>query len=193
MTWPNADIVVIGGSSGSIPVLIKLLDAIPAGFSIPVIIVVHRLKNVESDLKAILGSRYTITEPEDKEPVMNGHIYLAPQNYHLLIEEDHTFSLDYSELVNFSRPSIDVTFAGVADIYKERAIAIVLSGSNKDGAEGLQAVIAAGGLGVVQDPLSAEYTIMPEAAIAMNTAAMVLTPSNIITNIFSIPGNRQTM
>ncbi len=184
MSATIADIIVIGGSSGSIPVLIKILEAVPNGFAVPIVIIVHRLKNVESELAPILSSRHTVIEPEDKETLAPGGIYLAPQNYHLLLEEDHSFSLDYSELVNFSRPAIDVTFSSAAEIFSNRAMAILLSGSNKDGAEGMQQVLSAGGTAIVQDPVSAEYPAMPEAAIAMNAGAEVLTPSNIIKRIF---------
>jgi two-component system chemotaxis response regulator CheB len=184
MNAPIADIIVIGGSSGSIPVLMKILEAVPIGFAVPIVIIVHRLKNVESELAPILSSRQTVVEPEDKETIVPGCIYLAPQNYHLLVEADHSFSLDYSELVNFSRPAIDVTFSSAAEIYGKRSIAILLSGSNKDGAEGMQEVIFAGGTGIVQDPVSAEYPAMPEAAMALSPAVEVLTPTNIIKRIF---------
>lgn len=184
MSTPVTDLIVIGGSSGSIPVLMKILDAAPVGFTVPIIIVVHRLKNVESELAPILSSRQTVIEPEDKEMLVPGCIYLAPQNYHLLLEADHSISLDYSELVNFSRPAIDVTFSSAAEIFGKRVIAVLLSGSNKDGAEGMLEVLSAGGVGIVQDPVSAEYPAMPEAAMALSSGLEVLTPSNIIQRIF---------
>lgn len=173
------DIVVIGGSSGCIPVLLKILEGIPASFSIPVVIVVHRLQNVASELDAILSVDHLVQEPEDKEPLLPGHIYLAPQNYHLLLEDDKTFLLDYSEKVYFSRPSIDVTFTNVAEVFRERALGILLSGANKDGSTGCADILDNGGTVVVQDPFSAEYAQMPEEAIKRNPGVNIKTPSSI--------------
>lgn len=185
MSGRKCDIVVIGGSSGSIPVLIKILKAIPLAFNATIVIVVHRLKNVHSDLRNILSDKHIITEPEDKEPVMPGRIYLAPQNYHLLFEQDNTFSMDYSETVNFSRPSIDVTFTSAAEMYGDNTTGILLSGANRDGADGMASIIAHGGKGIVQDPISAEYPSMPSAALETAANIQVLTPSGIINLLLS--------
>lgn len=113
-------------------------------------------------------------------------MYLAPQNYHLLVEEDYSFSLDYSEAVNFSRPSIDVTFSNVADVYGEKALGILLSGANKDGARGLCDIIDAGGKGIVQNPDTAEYSAMPSAGIEYNKRVMIMKPEEIAAYINSI-------
>lgn len=179
MSSGYAEIIVIGGSSGSIPVLRDIIEALPADFNIPVVIVIHRLKNVASDLKGILGNR-DIKEPEDKDPITRAGMYLAPQNYHLLIEENKTFSMDYSELVNYSRPAIDVTFMSAADVYKGGVLGIVLTGANSDGAEGLKQIIENGGRGIVQEPATAEYATMPEHAIKLNPTAEIQTPENIV-------------
>lgn len=177
------EMVAIGGSAGSLPVIISILKALPAKFNFTVIIVVHRLRNVTSEMQHILAAGNPILnvhEPEDKEPIKKGMVYLAPQNYHLQIEEDKTFSLDYSEAVNYSRPSIDVTFDCVASVYKHKAAGILLSGANDDGAEGLSAIIKKGGIGIVQDPSTADYTAMPKAAIAMNNKVLARKPEYII-------------
>jgi two-component system chemotaxis response regulator CheB len=175
------EILVIGGSAGSLQVLRELLNAVPQHTKYAVLVVIHRLKNVTSELEKIISDNKTIHEPEDKEPIRPGHIYLAPQNYHLLIENDRTFSLDYSEAVNFSRPSIDVTFESVATVYRESAVAILLSGANNDGAVGIKYILEANGMAIVQDPETAEYPAMPLAAIEKNKKLPAHTPA-FITN-----------
>ena len=186
------EIIVIGGSSGSLPVLINIVNALPDDFDIPIIIIIHRLKNVKSDLKNLLSSKRKTFEPEDKEPVRNGCIYLAPQNYHLLVEDNRTFSLDYSEPVNFSRPSIDVTFMSVADAYGSSTAGILLSGANRDGAEGINEIILRNGCGIVQDPTTADYPAMPESAIQLNNKVKVLSPENIVHTILAQHQNTNT-
>lgn len=186
MSSGKTEVVVIGGSSGSIPVIKGIIEALPADFAIPIVVIIHRLKNVESTLKAILSDTREIREPEDKEPILKGNIYLAPQNYHLLMEADHTFSMDYSELVNYSRPSIDVSFMSLADIYNSGVLGIVLTGANNDGAQGLKQILANGGRGIVQDPTTAEYPLMPQEAIKINPGAEIQTPENIVHILLSI-------
>jgi two-component system chemotaxis response regulator CheB len=161
------DVITIGGSAGSLVVLTDILDALPRHLSTPVVIVLHRLRNVQSEMGRLLSATRKISEPEDKEPVRDQCIYLAPQNYHLMIEAEKTFMLDYSELVNYSRPSIDMTFGSIAEVYGEKALGILLSGANKDGAAGLCQIIAAGGTGIVQDPQTAAFEAMPQSAIEM--------------------------
>ncbi|MDR3681716.1 MAG: chemotaxis protein CheB [Flavipsychrobacter sp.] len=180
------EVLAIGGSAGSLPVITDILNALPADFNYAIIIVLHRLKNVFSEMDKVLvnyRTDLTIKEPEDKEPVKKHHIYLAPQNYHLLVEEEKTFSLDYSELVNHSRPSIDVTFDSLARVYGPLVTCILLSGANRDGATGLHKVIEHGGIGIVQDPETAEYTSMPLAAIQLNKKITIQTPEEIVNYI----------
>jgi two-component system chemotaxis response regulator CheB len=186
MTTNDFDIIVLGGSSGSIPVVTQIISALPADLRIPVVIIIHRMKNVESELQLILSAKRKIYEPEDKEQVKAGMIYLAPQNYHLLVEDDNTFCLDYSEPVNYSRPSIDVAFMSISGVYKAGTLGILLSGANKDGAEGINRIITSGGRGIVQDPSTAESQEMPGAAIKMNERAEVLSPENIVNAILKI-------
>jgi two-component system, chemotaxis family, protein-glutamate methylesterase/glutaminase len=178
-------IILIGGSAGSLQPLTSLLDGIPDDLRMPVVIVLHRLRNVQSEMDRLLSVKKKITEPEDKEKILAGRIYLAPQNYHLMLETDHTFMLDYSELVNFSRPSIDMTFSSAALAYGSRVTAILLSGANRDGAEGLCEIVAEGGNAIVQDPASADFDIMPLAAIAACNGARVMGIDEIIQYIKS--------
>ncbi len=183
------EIVAIGGSAGSMPVIAAIVDAIPADFNYTIVIILHRLKNVFSEMDRLLAyNRHDlkIGEPEDKEAIKKQHIYLAPQNYHLLVEEDKTFSLDYSELVNYSRPSIDVTFESIAHVFGRKAVCILLSGANKDGAVGLSKVIDKGGTAIVQDPDTAEFASMPRAGIHVNKNVLIQTPVDIVSYIQSV-------
>lgn len=178
------DVIIIGGSAGSLGIVMDLLDQLPYQINIPIIIVVHRLKNVQSEMASLFSSKQVIIEPEDKQHISN-NVYLAPQNYHLLIEEDKSFSLDYSELVNYSRPSIDVSFMSIAEVYGSRSMGVLLSGANKDGTEGLEQIIRKGGHGIVQDPATAEYPVMPEAAIKKIPSVEILNPISIVSTIIS--------
>lgn len=176
-------IFVIGGSAGSFPLIIDTVKAIRQPLAHPVIIILHRLKNVESSMVEILnkaGNGLIVKEPEDKELVLPGYIYLAPQNYHLLVDDTNSFCLDYSEPVNFSRPSIDVCFKSVAAVYGVGCTGILLSGANKDGAEGLKNITQKGGIGIVQDPLQSDYPAMPEAALQLNKKLLTMRPEQII-------------
>lgn len=178
----GVDIVVIGGSAGSIAVIGELIEALPAPFDFKVVIVVHRSKNVISEMEQILAVKrkeIIVKEPDDKEPIQKNCVYLAPQNYHLLIEATHSFCLDYSEPVSYSRPSIDVTFESIAEIYTEKAVAILLSGANGDGSKGMAKIIAGGGTGIVQEPSTAEYPIMPQLALEYTAGVEALPPSRI--------------
>lgn len=176
-------LVIIGGSAGSLPILLDVVENLPVGFQAPIVIVLHRLKNVNSDMDKILADaqdHMKIREPEDKEPIQSGHIYLAPQNYHLLFETEKMFSLDYSELVHFSRPSIDVSFESAARVFGSNLTAVLLSGANQDGAAGMEAVVAEGGTGIVQDPSSTDYPAMPAAAIQKTNDILILQPVDIV-------------
>lgn len=161
-------VIAIGGSAGSLDVLFKLLPKLNPGVTHAIIIVLHRRSYSDSSLTELLSSKTTlpIHEVEDKDPIRPGNIYLAPADYHLLVERDFTFSLDYSEKINFSRPSLDVTFESLADICKLPMIGIILSGANEDGTNGLQAIKNAGGIIIAQDPGTAQVPLMPQNAIS---------------------------
>lgn len=160
-------IVVMGGSWGGIQASLSILKELPASFPLPIVLVLHRLRNYDSDLQSIYSKKLSlkVTEIEEKESLEAGCLYLAPANYHVLIEKDLSFSLDVSELENFSRPSIDVTFVSAADVFKEGLIGILLSGASKDGSQGLKYMAAKGGQTIVQDPAEAEAETMPKSAI----------------------------
>jgi two-component system chemotaxis response regulator CheB len=160
-------LLVIGGSAGSLHVVLTLLAAIGDTFPMPVLVVLHRNGFFESSLEDLFSSRtrMSIKEVEEKEPLLDGTVYLCPADYHVLLEADHSFSLDYSERVHFSRPSIDVTFRSAADVYGPGLICLLLSGGNADGVEGMQYAQERGGLMLVQDPATAEVPYMPQQAI----------------------------
>ncbi|MGY3054619.1 two-component system chemotaxis response regulator CheB [Pedobacter sp. UYEF25] len=168
--------MVIGGSAGSLNVLLEVLPLLKVDIDFPILIVVHRKSGNESMLVKLLQSRtlLSVREVEEKSFVREGIIYLAPANYHVLIEEDKSFSLDYSEKVNYSRPSIDVAFQATAEIYKENLVCILLSGSNADGTEGLKRVAQLGGTVVIQNPKTAIMPYMPEVAISSLKKSLVI-------------------
>ena len=159
--------LVIGGSAGSLEVLLKILPNLSTELSFPIIIVVHRKQGTDFLLADLLSSKtkLDVKEVEEKEEIRPKTIYIAPSDYHLLIEKHFTFSLDYSEKVNFSRPSIDVTFQSAAEVYTNKLACLLLSGSNADGVIGLKAVKVHEGLALAQDPTTASIGYMPEQAI----------------------------
>jgi len=159
-------LLAIGGSAGSLQVMLHILAGV-RDFPVPVLLILHRNVGVESTLEDLIFSRtgLPIKEVEEKDPLLNGMVYLCPADYHVLLELDGTFSLDYSERVNFSRPSIDVSFRSAADVYGAGLLAVLLSGGNADGVEGLHYVRETGGMTVVQDPATAEVPYMPQQAL----------------------------
>lgn len=174
------DLLVIGGSAGSLSVIISILEQLLTA-RYAVVIVLHRRGSADSLLAGLLASRTAmpVKEAEEKELIMPGTVYLAPADYHLLIERDHTFSLDASEKVHFSRPSIDVTFESAAIIYRHKAAGLLLSGGNQDGSAGLQSISKTGGLTIVQDPGSAEVGMMPEFAISLFRPDKIITKEEL--------------
>jgi two-component system, chemotaxis family, protein-glutamate methylesterase/glutaminase len=169
-------LVLIGGSAGSLQVILAVLTAMGREYPIPVLVVLHRNNVFESSLEELMSARtnLVIKEVEEKEQVLPGVVYLCPADYHVLIEKDLTFSLDYSERVNYSRPSIDVTMRSAADVYGAGLIALLLSGGNADGSDGLIYVQSKGGLTVVQSPETAEVPYMPQQAILRMSVDLVV-------------------
>jgi two-component system, chemotaxis family, protein-glutamate methylesterase/glutaminase len=159
------DLVVVGTSWGGLSALRKLIGALPDSFQMAVTVIQHRHRDSDHLLRTLLQERSTlrVCEVEDKMPLEHGHIYVAPPNYHTLVEPGH-FSLSTEAPVRFSRPSIDVTFSSAADSYTHRTVGVVLTGANADGAEGLRRISDRGGLALVQDPDGAESPVMPTAA-----------------------------
>jgi two-component system chemotaxis response regulator CheB len=172
MAW---ELIVIGTSLGGLNALRTILASLPSAFPLPLAVVQHRHKDSPSGLALLLqdSSRLLISEVEDKDPITPGHVYLAPPDYHLLVERGH-FALSTEAPVNYARPSIDVLFESAAYNYAERLIGVILTGANNDGAAGLSQIKARGGLVLVQDPSTAECAVMPAAALATTRVDNVL-------------------
>jgi two-component system chemotaxis response regulator CheB len=168
--------VVVGASAGGVEALSVLLPALGAESRVAVFVVLHLPRERPSMLVEIFRHKCAlpVVEAQDKEPVRPGTIYLAPPDYHLLVEKGNQIALSADELVNFSRPSIDVLFESAADVYGPRLLGVLLTGNNRDGAIGLQAIRRAGGVTVAQDPAQAQAPYMPEAAISLGSASQVL-------------------
>lgn len=161
------DAIVIGTSAGGVEALSLLLPALPKGLRAPVFIVVHMPRERPSRLASIfeLKCPLPVREAQDKEPVEPGTVYLAPPDYHLLLDQGPRLALSTDEPVNYSRPAIDVLFESAADLYRERLLGMILTGGNQDGAAGLAAVQRGGGVTVVQEPQSAQVALMPASAL----------------------------
>ncbi len=174
-------LVAIGGSAGSLDVVMKMIAQLPATMQATIVVVLHRKNANDSILVDIFSAKtkLPVKEVEDKELLLPGTIYLAPPDYHLLIEDAQNFSLDSSEKVHYSRPSIDVTFESVADVFGDAAIGILLSGANADGAKGLLKIKQNGGYTIAQDPASAEVGFMPQQAILLDAARTVVSAGNL--------------
>jgi len=166
----------MGGSSGALDVLLTILSALPPALPVPVAIVLHILPGKPSGLAQVLGRSCSlpVREAEDKQPLEPGTVYVAPPNYHLLVEKERYFSLSVDDPVLFSRPSIDVLFESFADVYGPALAGVLLSGANEDGASGLMRIRAAGGTTIVQSPDGAQARAMPESAIRLGAAKYVL-------------------
>ena len=161
----GTSIVVVGASWGGLAALSRLIGDLPGDFEVPIAVVQHRSRNADNLLASLLQdvSPLRVVDVEDKEPMAGRTIYIAPANYHLLVEKGH-FSLTTDPLERFSRPSIDVTFISAADTYERATIGVVLTGANDDGSRGLRRIVDRGGRAVIQDPASAESPVMPLAA-----------------------------
>ncbi|MFN0291543.1 chemotaxis protein CheB [Pedobacter helvus] len=184
-------LLVIGGSAGSLDVLLKVLPEVNQHLNFAIIIVIHRKQGTDSLLTDLLAHRtqLSVKEADEKEKLENGKVYIAPSDYHLLIEKDFTFSLDYSEKVNYSRPSIDVTFQSAADVFGENLVCLLLSGSNADGVNGLISVKKNGGTTWAQSPESAQVSYMPEQAILRANVSAVLKIEEMAKYINSLAAN----
>jgi two-component system chemotaxis response regulator CheB len=174
-------LVAVGASAGGVEALLQLFSALPAGFALPLVTVLHLPDNRESLLTELLATRCAIPVREitDKQPLEPGVLYVAPPGYHVLLESGLAFSLSCDAPVRFSRPSIDVLFESLADALGANFAAVVLTGANDDGALGLARAGAGGALTVVQDPREAQVGDMPRAAIAARAPDFILTLKDI--------------
>ena len=170
------DAVVMGLSAGGQKAMDRVLPLLPRDFSLPLVVVQHITPDADGLVASNLAQRCAVAvkDAEDKEPLQPGTVYVAPAGYHLLVEEERTFSLSLDPPVNWARPSIDVLFDSAAEVFEERLVGIILTGANSDGSQGLEQVKQRGGLAVVQDPRTAQVDVMPRAAMAATEVDHVL-------------------
>ncbi len=181
----NIELIVIGGSAGSLQVIIEMIKKLDHTIPVPIVLVIHR-KAQSGDILRTLLQQFTkipVIEVEDKTAVEKNTIYIVPADYHLLFENTQWMSLDSSEKMNYSRPSIDVTFKSAAEIYRQNVIGILLSGANADGVEGLSYIKRNNGQVWIQDPKTAEVEFMPKHAIEAIEYDLIITPASLADNI----------
>ena len=178
---PGIEAIVIGASAGGVEALLTIFAALPDGFGLPILAVLHLPDERRSQLAEVFGRRLSmpVVEARDKEVIMPGTLYFAGPRYHLSVEQDRSLSLSQEERVHHSRPAIDYLFASAADTYGKGLLAILLTGANHDGARGLAHVKQQGGTTVVQEPTEARVAVMPRAALALHTPDHILTLSRI--------------
>ena len=174
-------LIVIGGSSGSLDAILTLLPLLKKDFCIPVVMVLHRSSNADNGLTELLAGKthLQVKEADEKEALLPGWIYIAPPDYHLLVEANGSVSLDASEKVHYSRPSIDVTFTSAAAAYGSSLTAVLLSGANADGAQAMAIVKQCGGRNIVQDPEDAMVGFMPGQAILLSAIDNIVPATQI--------------
>jgi two-component system chemotaxis response regulator CheB len=183
----EVSIAVVGASWGGLAALSKLVKGLPREFPIPMAVVQHRSRHADDLLASLLQdlTPLRVVDVEDKEPFEPGTVYVAPANYHLLVDKGH-FTLTTDPLVRFSRPSIDVTFISAGDAYPNATVGVVLTGANDDGSRGLKHIVDRGGMGIVQDPETAESKAMPAAAARAVPQAEILPLDAIAARLVSI-------
>ena len=170
--------IVIGASTGGLNALQEVLAPLPADFTLPILVVQHRLPTLDDPLVFYLNEscQLMVKEADEKELIKPGYVYIAPADYHLLVERDKTLSLSVNAKVCYSRPSIDVLFEMAAEAYLSALVGIILTGANNDGTAGLKEIKEKGGLTIAQDPATAEAAVMPRSAIQ----------GNVVDKIFSL-------
>lgn len=177
----NIELVMIGGSAGSLQVILDLVKRLDGEFDFSIVLVVHRKAQSTSILPTLLQqfSILDVIEAEDKTEIKNNRIYIAPADYHLLFDDKKNISLDRSEKLHFSRPSIDISFGSASDVYGDRLLAVLLSGANSDGVDGLTYVKKNGGRVWIQNPETAEVDYMPRQAADKVKYDLLITPQNL--------------
>lgn len=184
----NYKAVVIGGSAGSFPLVVKILSALPKDYPYPVFLALHRLKHIRNGFVEALSikSNIPVIEPEDKQVIKPGVAYLAPSNYHMFVELGNTISLSTDEMVKYSRPSIDLTFDTASYVYKDKMVGVIVSGANTDGADGIRKSKERGAHCIAQNPEEATIKTMPDAAIKAATMDQILTIDDICKFLVSL-------
>jgi len=178
--------IVIGVSSGGFETLPNVLKGFPKEFSLPIIIVHHTAPYTDNSfyIKHLIEKcGLTVKEVEEKESIVRGIVYIAPPNYHILVELDKTFSLSADDKISFSRPSVDVLFETAAEAYRKKLIGILLTGANSDGVNGLRTIKKFNGTTIAQDPKTCSSTMMPQCAIDAGVIDYILEPQDIYTKI----------
>lgn len=177
----KTELVVIGGSAGSLQVILEMLKKIKTELSFPILLVVHRKASSTNVLQTLLQQfvPMEVIEVDDKTEIEINKIYIVPADYHLLFEDKKMMSLDFSEKMNYSRPSIDVTFKSAAEVYGENLVGILLSGANADGVEGLGFIKKNKGRVWIQEPATAEVDYMPKHAVQEVDYDLIITPDNL--------------
>ncbi|KAA8714976.1 chemotaxis protein CheB [Pseudomonas cannabina] len=178
---PIVDAIVVGASAGGVEALLRIFSALRPGFSLPVLTVLHLPDDRRSQLAHVFQNRLQmpVKEADDKEDIVPGTLYFAPSSYHLSVESDRSLSLSQEDRVFYSRPSIDILFDSAADAYGSRLAGVLLTGANNDGARGLLQIRKHGGFTVIQDPLQAQASTMPEAALALHSPDYLLSLTDI--------------
>jgi two-component system chemotaxis response regulator CheB len=174
-------LIVIGGSAGSLQVIMEMIKNLDNNLGFPIVLVVHRKAQSTSILPTLLQQFTTmqVLEVEDKTEIENGKIYIVPADYHMLFEDTNKVSLEGSEKMNYSRPSIDVTFKSAAETFGDSVIGILLSGANADGVEGLGYIKRNKGKVWIQDPETAEVDYMPKQAAQQIDYDLLIEPKNL--------------
>jgi two-component system chemotaxis response regulator CheB len=181
MSISTTELVVIGGSAGSLQVILDMTRKLKKEIGFPILLVMHRKAQSVSILPTLLQqfSSMEVIEAEDKTEIQKNKIYIVPADYHVLFEDKKIISLDSSEKINYSRPSIDVTFKSAAEIYGESLVGILLSGANADGVEGLEYIKKNNGTVWIQDPETAEVDYMPRHAVAAGIHDLIIMPNDL--------------
>ncbi|MDP9959228.1 chemotaxis protein CheB [Chryseobacterium lathyri] len=177
----KTELVVIGGSAGSLQVILEMLKNLKEGLSFPIVLILHRKAYSTNILQTLLQQFISIevVEIDDKTEIQNNKVYVVPADYHLLFENRHMMSLDFSEKMNYSRPSIDVTFKSAAEVYGKNLVGVLLSGANADGVEGLGFIKKHKGKVWIQEPETAEVDFMPRHALQEVVCDLIIKPNNL--------------
>ena len=180
-------VIAIGGSAGSVEVVFELLRFLPADFNAVIMLVLHRLSEKKSELNKLFQSqtKLPVIEPFSSVPIERGCIYLAPPSVHMVVENKYEININNSPLVQFAKPSIDVLFGSAAEVFRKSLMGILITGTNRDGAQGMKMIENAGGITIVQDPEDARHSRMPRSAIEISQIDYILTKDKIFESVIN--------